>query len=83
MYAILVEGINYGEHSCEIILNEDQWFKRCCLKKFMYNTQQTRPITIGELKTVGCSFHNNQSDHGNGLLKNQTEACQYIQQVNR
>ena len=23
---------HYGEHSCEIILNLDQWFKRCLLK---------------------------------------------------
>ena len=26
---------HYGEHSCEIILNLDQWFRRCCLKKFL------------------------------------------------
>ena len=25
-----VEGIIYGEHSCEVILNLDQWFRRCC-----------------------------------------------------
>ena len=30
--AILVEGI-MGEHSCEIILNLDLWFRMGCLKK--------------------------------------------------
>ena len=25
---------HYGEHSCEMILNLDQWYRiRCCLKK--------------------------------------------------
>ena len=28
--AILVE--HYEEPFCEIILNSDQWFRRCCLK---------------------------------------------------
>ena len=33
--AILIEGINYEEHFCEIILNLDKRFRRrCCLKIF-------------------------------------------------
>ena len=31
--AILAKGIIYGEHLSEIILNLDQWFRRCHLKK--------------------------------------------------
>ena len=27
----------YGEHSCEIIINLDQWF-RCCFKIFLKNS---------------------------------------------
>ena len=26
---------HYGEHSCENILNLNQWFRRCCLKYFL------------------------------------------------
>ena len=26
---------HYLEHSCEIILNSDQWFLRCCLKDYL------------------------------------------------
>ena len=26
---------HYEEHFCEIILNSDQWFRRCCLKGFL------------------------------------------------
>ena len=33
--AILVEGIIYGEHSYEIILNLHKWFRRCSLKRFL------------------------------------------------
>ena len=29
---------HYGEHSCEIILNLDQCFRRCCLKKKFTHT---------------------------------------------
>ena len=36
IYAILEEGI-MGENSCEVILNLDQWFRRCLKKKFTDN----------------------------------------------
>ena len=32
IYAILVEGI-MGTTHCEIILELDRWFRRCCLNK--------------------------------------------------
>ena len=38
----------YGEHSCEIILNLDKWFRRCRLKKKFTDDAQ-RPITIAHL----------------------------------
>ena len=44
---------HYWEHSCEIILNLDQWLRRCLKKKFT-DDARTRPITIahqGELKS--------------------------------
>ena len=39
------------EHSCEVILKLDQWFRwRCRLKKkFMDNALGIRPITIAHL----------------------------------
>ena len=27
----------HGEQFCEIILNLDKWFRRCCLKDFLYS----------------------------------------------
>ena len=40
---------HYGEHSCEIILNLDQWFRRRCRlkKKFMHDGRW--PITLAHL----------------------------------
>ena len=29
------DGENHEELFCEIILNLDQWFRRCCLKDFL------------------------------------------------
>ena len=49
----------YGEHSCEIILNLDLWFRRCHLKQKFTDGRRTKtnhnssPWTydLGELKT--------------------------------
>ena len=51
---------HYGKHSCEIILNLIQWFRRCRLKKKFkddggnHNTSwtQTNNISSDELKNV-------------------------------
>ena len=34
-FAVLVESIIYGEHSCEIILNLQKCFRRSSLKRFL------------------------------------------------
>ena len=48
IFAISVEGIK-GVHTCEIILNLDQWFMRCHLKK-KFTHHGRRPITIAHLE---------------------------------
>ena len=41
---------HYEKHFCEIILNLDPWFRRCCIKLFLINSlggnflQQSRTI---------------------------------------
>ena len=35
--AVLVEA-HYGKNTCEIILNLDQWYRRCVLKIFLFWT---------------------------------------------
>ena len=46
-----------GEHSCEVILNMDQWFRRRCrLKKKFTNGRMhdgRRPITTAHRETFG------------------------------
>ena len=38
---------HYGEHSCEIILNLDKWFRRkCCLKKKFTDNHNTSPRVL-------------------------------------
>ena len=37
-------GTSYGEYSCEIILNLDQWFRRCRLKKKFKDSKRTSKI---------------------------------------
>ena len=32
---------HHGEHSCEVILNLDQWLRRCCLKKKFMDARRT------------------------------------------
>ena len=42
----------YGEHSGEIILNLDQWFRRiCCLKEL----ELSENLTIAPLQCLACS----------------------------
>ena len=59
---------HYGEHSCEIILNLDQWLMRKCLlkKKFRDNADCTadkgqRPITIAHIEPSASSLRHLES----------------------
>ena len=40
---------HYGEHSCKIILNLDQWFRRCPLKKKLKTDED---LTIAHLEPL-------------------------------
>ena len=54
MYAIF-EIEHLGEHSCEVILNLNQWFRRRChlKKKFMHDRRtMDRLITIAHLEPL-------------------------------
>ena len=46
---------HYGEHSCEVIWNLDQWFKRCRLKTFLI-------LSYLELWQPLCSADRNQNN---------------------
>ena len=48
---------HYGEHTCEVILNLDQWFRRRCVIKKSLRTTHTAddgrtPITIANLEPL-------------------------------
>ena len=43
---------HYGEHSCEMILNLDQWFRRRCPLKKKFTDDGQRLITIAYLEPL-------------------------------